>query len=657
LKSIQAKMTIMMLAICLGSLALLGGMNYWRALGIITDNVVQNMQKQASVSARDVGNWLDTRKAEISFISSAPEIQRGQAQEIFPFLKSIAQDHPLYGIMGYIYPDGTTISTLGKPVNLGDRAYFKQAMKGEICVSDPLVAKSGSDLLSVIAVPVKVDGKVTGVVYGSVNMQGLTQQVLEIKAGKTGYAMLTQADGLRIVHPDPEIAMKDNPLKNPDLSLEQKAMNEHMVAGDTGVVRISNNGVESFTAYAPVPGVHWSLGVTVPVSEMTGVVSSLTVISLVTIVIVLIIAALLIAWYARKIAKPIRKIEVVANQIAAGDVRPLELNIFTEDEIGRLGQTFGKMTDNLRQLIQQILGVTDQVAASSQELTASAEQSAQAANQVAGSITAVAEGATSQLKAVENSSAVIGQMANHLQQAVTTANKVAGKSVQALEKATEGRKSVSEAITHMTQIRETVDSSAQIVEKLGERSKEIGQIVDVIASIAGQTNLLALNAAIEAARAGEQGKGFAVVAEEVRKLAEQSQEAAKKIAELIGVVQTDTNQAVAAMDVGTDKVKIGSEVVNIAGKVFQEIETLVIEVSEQVKEISAAIQQNAVNSQQIVSSVKEIDVLSKKAVEETETVSAATQEQSASIQEIASASQVLANIAKNLQQVVSKFQV
>lgn len=151
---------------------------------------------------------------------------------------------------------------------------------------------------------------------------------------------------------------------------------------------------------------------------------------------------------------------------------------------------------------------------------------------------------------------------------------------------------------------------------MGERSKEIGQIVDTISGIAGQTNLLALNAAIEAARAGEQGRGFAVVAEEVRKLAEQSQEAAKKIAELIGEIQGDTDKAVIAMNEGTREVKTGAEVVNVAGAAFREIAEMVTQVSGQVKEISAALQQMASGSRQVASSVKKIDELSRASVGE-----------------------------------------
>lgn len=169
--------------------------------------------------------------------------------------------------------------------------------------------------------------------------------------------------------------------------------------------------------------------------------------------------------------------------------------------------------------------------------------------------------------------------------------------------------------------------------------------------------MLALNAAIEAARAGEQGRGFAVVAEEVRKLAEQSQEATKQIAALISEIQGETDQAVLAMGNGTREVALGAEVVNEAGHAFREITELVTNVSEQVKEIASTIDQMAIGGQQIVGSVKQIDDSSKKVTGEAQTVSAATEEQSASMEEISSSSQSLAVLAQNLQEAVSKFQV
>jgi len=361
----------------------------------------------------------------------------------------------------------------------------------------------------------------------------------------------------------------------------------------------------------------------------------------------------------RSVTRPLKKSVADLNKIADGDFSfKIPANVLlVKDETGDLARAMDKMIGNINGVLRKISASAETLAASTEQLTASAEQSAQAANQVAESISEVANGAEKQVFVIHETSAVVEQMSADIQHVAVNTNLVAEKSAKAAETAKEGGKSVERAVNQMTNIEQTVNNSAQVVMKLGERSKEIGQIVDTISGIAGQTNLLALNAAIEAARAGEQGRGFAVVAEEVRKLAEQSQDAAKKIAMLISEIQGDTGKAVIAMSEGTREVQIGTEVVTTAGKAFGQIAVLVTEVSNQVKEISAASQQMASGSQQIVSSVKEIDGLSKKASGEAQTVSAATEEQSASMEEIASSSQALAHLAMELREAVSKFQI
>jgi len=361
---------------------------------------------------------------------------------------------------------------------------------------------------------------------------------------------------------------------------------------------------------------------------------------------------------AQRIVKPIDVLNSELSKLAGsgGDLTQT-IHVTSKDEIGELASAVNRFLADLHKIMVQVLNSAGNIAASTQQLSASAGESAQASNQVAVAITQVAAGADKQLEAVSATYSVAEQITAAIGQAATNANRVERTADKAAGAAQNGRQAIEEAVSQMTSIDGAVINSARVVTKLGERSQEIGQIIDTIAGIAGQTNLLALNAAIEAARAGEQGRGFAVVAEEVRKLAEQSQEAAKQITQLISEIQSDTDRAVIAMNEGTRVVTIGTEVVNSAGQAFKEITAFVDQVSGQIRDISAAMRQAAADSQQIVFSVNEIRQVSKDAAAHTQTVSAVTEEQSASAEEIAAASQALANLAEELTQVISKFKV
>ena len=361
----------------------------------------------------------------------------------------------------------------------------------------------------------------------------------------------------------------------------------------------------------------------------------------------------------RRITKRLNDVVLFMETVAKGDFtrEVSQQNLQDQSEFGTVSRAVGTMNQNVRGLIRHLANTSEQLAASSEELTASAEQSAQASNQVAGSVTGVAQGAATQLDLAHHANQVVRRISEAIGQVSANTDTVSASAEKTAAAAGQGEDAIQQAVRQMSVIEEKTNATAAVITELEDKSKQIGQIVDVISSISGQTNLLALNAAIEAARAGEAGRGFAVVAEEVRKLAEQSQEAAKQITGLIGEVQSQTNHAVLFMNDGKREVDTGAKVVSGAGERFEEILSMIRNMTGQIREISGAIQHITQGTQEVVHSVQEIENESQRTSEQTQTISAATEEQSASLEEIASSSLYLAKMAEELQQEIRKFSI
>ncbi|RFU70996.1 methyl-accepting chemotaxis protein [Peribacillus saganii] len=386
--------------------------------------------------------------------------------------------------------------------------------------------------------------------------------------------------------------------------------------------------------------------------------NSVIVITIVSSVAVILIGILIALFLANRIVKPIRLVTGKLHDIASneGDLTS-RIEIQSNDEIGELAQSFNRMMNKLHQLIQQVASNAEQVAAASEQLTASAEQTSKASEQISSTIQQVATGTESQVRSAAETSQTVNEISIRAQQIASNSHQAANTATEALDKAGEGDASIQTAINQMNSINVTVNGLGKVITELGERSKEIGQITEVITGISAQTNLLALNAAIEAARAGEQGKGFSVVAEEVRILAEQSSDSAQQISQLISMIQTETNKAVSSMQQATKEVIGGIEVVETAGISFKQIKHSISDVAGQIKEVSSAVQHMSAGTDQMVHSVKLITEMTEMTSAGTQEVSAATEEQLASMEEISYSSASLSKMAEELQMVVGRFKV
>jgi methyl-accepting chemotaxis protein len=316
---------------------------------------------------------------------------------------------------------------------------------------------------------------------------------------------------------------------------------------------------------------------------------------------------------------------------------------------------FNRVMDRFQQMVSSVKRGADLVSNSSQRVSLTAAEVSRMAGEVSITIQQVAKGTEEQSSRTSELNTVIQSITESAHSNRLKAEETTGASEGALEIAQTIHNLAQDATTQMERLSKDIQGTAQTIYTLGDKSERIGEVVDIIRSIADQTNLLALNAAIEAARAGDAGRGFAVVADEVRKLAEGSAESADQIANMISQIQQSTQEAVSSMQKGSEAVGEGSEVISrVAGGLNQIIEAA-RRTTQLAAEIAAAAREQTQRAGLGAQRIEEINAIAEQTAASTEEVAASTQEATASMEELTATSTQLAEMARELQSLVSKF--
>ncbi|MDF2568664.1 MAG: methyl-accepting chemotaxis sensory transducer with Cache sensor [Sporomusa sp.] len=668
--SIKTRLLVLLLPLFMLSLGILSGISYYLSNQAIVRSTGETAMALGSDYANQIQSDIQEKMVRIEELSAHLQFQSGSDKtKIAEALMTAKNRISEFDTFIFMFPDGSGIRVNGSTAQYNNDSNFQKVLATKKAnISDPLISKTTGKMSVVLTVPILHNDQLIGMISGVYSLSKLSESVQELKFKETGFGYLTDQSGVVIAHPkqeligklnisekkiNPELKMKESEIDDKLISLFKMAVdNKKQLKGEY------DNGVSTFAVLTPInlPGdVCWVMTVTAPEAEVNKEVSSLSKTIAGISLLFLIGAVVFVILISRRIAKPIQLLRDECMLLAQGDLSEREVKIHAADEIGQLSKGFSVMQANLRNLVIQVQSQAEQVAASSEELTASAQQSAEAANQVAGSVSEIAQGIEKQAASATHISAVTEQISGSMEQVSGMASQVTEIAQDTSREAEQGRHAVEQAVVQMKQIGLGSEAVQTAITELVSGSKEIGEIVHLISNIAGQTNLLALNAAIEAARAGERGRGFAVVAEEVRKLAEESDQAAQQIGALIQKNIRNMDKTVAVSKAGDEGVKAGIMVVNSAGETFERIVGAIMQLSEQIKTISVSINDMAAGSRTMLTAIREIDKVSKDNAAETQTVSAATEEQSASMQEIASSSQSLAVLASDLQAAVEKF--
>lgn len=489
--------------------------------------------------------------------------------------------------------------------------YVEGKQADSIYVTKPYIdGVTGKPIVS-ITTPVYQDSTYLGLFVMDLSLETVNEIVSTINTYQGGYAFLLDQDGTYLVHPDETLIMAANAT---ELAGDAGQLASEMVAGKPGWGVANYKDESQYIFYNPVTLAGWSIGVNIPEEILTAPIKNQTNLNILISIGIGIALVLIIFYFIRRSLAPLQELNNIANQVAAGNLA-VEVKTMGADEVGQLSTHFNEMIISLRDFVYATTKQAENLTVHSQGLAASSEEVTATVEEVAGT--------TDELATTSNEGWKVAEQA-------------AQQSEQVYSVAGEGYQAVKETVGKINSIAETSQQVAVTINRLGEQSHQIGEIINAITSIADQTNLLALNAAIEAARAGEHGRGFAVVADEVRQLAEQSANAAREITGLIKEIQVGVGEAINVVEQSTKEVDEGVQMANNTGVALEQIITAIEKNTSMINELATDVRQVNDGTQQLATANEQI---------------------AGTIQQVSGAAQELATVAMELQQTVEKFKV
>lgn len=528
-----------------------------------------------------------------------------------------------------------------------DRSHpsYAKLIKGETYVGEALLF--GKRYMSKY-LPVKSsDGKHELVLYIGFDMTSLfadvQNAVLSTKIGETGipYVLYTTGSnaGKVMIHN----SLKGDEFKTMAASQpELQELLEKITRENTGITQVSWTDPASgkkrteFLAFGKVP--QWG-GATVIApaltSEMFSSIYSTTLLMVVLGLVATLVISLVLYWVTSSLTGSTKGLTALALKLGNGDMTaraPEEVtngSTPTRNEISLLARSMNRMADSMEQALSAVKRSTDQVQNASEDLVHTSEE--------------LSRGASSGSDAASGMAAAVQEMSSSISSVGESATEAKEVSNKARELADDGLGAINSATQQMHRISQNVQGTAEVIQQLGEQSREISEIALIIKGIAEQTNLLALNAAIEAARAGEQGRGFSVVADEVRKLAERTRKSTDDIHGMIEAIQSSSGVAVNNMGMAVESVKKGVELVDRAGQAMNQITSDSSAVAHSVENIHAALLEQNQASDSIGRQVEVVAQLSEGNL--------------AMAQRAAQAVSGLKGVATDLSNILNKFQV
>ncbi|WP_050180236.1 methyl-accepting chemotaxis protein [Domibacillus robiginosus] len=549
--------------------------------------------------------------------------------------------------------EGTTIISpvikLPEDFDPRERDWYTQAENKKTSVwSEPYKdTATGSSVVTVSRAVYDDNDRFLGVIGVDVDLTVLTERVKQTDLGYQGYPTVFSTAGMGIVHPTSqgEDLTKIPVIKSIIDDSSPSGSKYYKLDGENRIIVFNN-----------VPGVNWTVAAVYDRANLLGLSQSISKSLLWTGIVLLLLISAVMLFVISNIVKPLRRLERTASQIAEGDLT-VQVPVSTQDEVGQLSAAFNKMTAHMRAILQKVNQSVQEVKVSAENLSAVSEETSASSEQMTYAINEITLGAS---RSAEDS-AEATERSNSLGSQIDAITGKAGDMAQAASEAEQANQKGAGQIEQLrmsnNETKTYISGMQMVIEELESKMSSIEAVIGAITDISAQTNLLALNASIEAARAGEHGKGFAVVAEEVRKLAEQSSEAADEVRKTILDIQSGSRTAVEQMKKTRSNFNEQTEAVEETSKVFHQLSTLVSTIDSSIAAINQEIKEVGTIKDEVIHTMTGIAAASQQSAAASEEVSASAEEQLRAVRTVTDSSEQLMELSTDLKEMVNQFKL
>ena len=619
---------------------ILGGIGFtsYRAIKIIHRDAEEIIGLEAEKLEGNVSQWVKTNVLALKNMSEQPDIISLDPKRQEPVLKTaLAHYDNLYlAHTGNLAGINIARSDGKSPKNYSDRFWFKGATAGNDVTEQTLIGKTSKKPALCTAAPVKQTGAIVGTITTCSSLDAIAEQVGQIDLGQTGVAIVVNNKGQVVAHSDPQYTSGD---KLADFAQYPPVAN--IMAGNQGTFTFTDDAGTDWVADGRSLSNGWAAITLQHSSEAFAAERQFLLVAVAVIVFVLLITSILVRESVSSVEKQAVKQRQEKEQLEkaiytlieeVSDATDGDLTVranLDSEELSTVADLFNAIIDNLQEIAIEAKESTSQVGSSLQQ------------NESA--IRLLAEQAIAEAKETRDTLISVEQMSQSIQAVAANASRAEKITADNYNTVVSSTKNMDSTVESIISLRTTVGETAKKIKRLGESSQKISQVVSFIEEIALKTNVLAINASVEAGRAGEYGQGFTIVAEQVGALAEQSAAATKEIADIVAIIQAETQEVNQAMESGTAQVVQTTQIVESTKQSLE----IVLEKSQEIDRLMESISQSTVSqantSQNVTQLMQKIAQLSAKT--------------SQSSTEVAQSIGRTADVARKLESTVAQFKV